>query len=191
MSNLNVILVSDHGMDYVIPANFIDITRSLDAGTYKIYGDSPVLQIVPTPGNEWMVTQQLVAASQESGHFKVYNANNLPSRWKINHPYRFGPLIVVADQNYAFQDMEKLADKYEREHNVKKTPFTMYGIHGYDNDISTMRAMFMAKGPAFANAVIKSIKNTNVFNIICRILKVEPIKYSDGRTDQEYKVIFK
>lgn len=45
----NVIYVSDHGMDSVSPPNFINIT-SLVNGTYKIFGTSPVIQILPQEG---------------------------------------------------------------------------------------------------------------------------------------------
>lgn len=48
---LNVIYVSDHGMDRVIPVNFIDVTKFLKNDTYAIYGSSPVLQVVPKAGN--------------------------------------------------------------------------------------------------------------------------------------------
>lgn len=49
---VNVIYVSDHGMESVSPPNFIDLTTFLTNGTYTMYGSSPVLQVVPTkPGN--------------------------------------------------------------------------------------------------------------------------------------------
>lgn len=47
---INVIYVSDHGMDTVMPINFIDVTKELRENTYDIYGTSPVLQIVPKKG---------------------------------------------------------------------------------------------------------------------------------------------
>lgn len=47
---MNVIYVSDHGMDSVSSPNFINLTSYLDNGTYHFYGSSPVLQIVPQDG---------------------------------------------------------------------------------------------------------------------------------------------
>lgn len=44
---VNVIHLSDHGMNSVTPPNFIDLTKYLTNGTYEMYGSSPVLQIVP------------------------------------------------------------------------------------------------------------------------------------------------
>lgn len=44
---VNVIHLSDHGMNSVSPPNFIDLTKFIANGTYTMYGTSPVLQIVP------------------------------------------------------------------------------------------------------------------------------------------------
>lgn len=48
---LNIVYVSDHGMESVLPVNFIDVTKVLTKDTYDIYESSPVLQIIPKPGN--------------------------------------------------------------------------------------------------------------------------------------------
>lgn len=44
---VNVIYLSDHGMNTVTPPNFIDLTQFVGNDTCKFYGTSPVLQIVP------------------------------------------------------------------------------------------------------------------------------------------------
>lgn len=47
---INVIYVSDHGMDSVSSPNFINLTSYLQNGTYQCYGSSPVMQIIPQDG---------------------------------------------------------------------------------------------------------------------------------------------
>lgn len=49
-SRMNVIYLSDHGMDSVSSPNFINLTSYLENETYRLYGSSPVLQIVPQDG---------------------------------------------------------------------------------------------------------------------------------------------
>lgn len=44
---VNVIHLSDHGMNSVSPPNFIDLRKFMADGTYTTYGSTPVLQIVP------------------------------------------------------------------------------------------------------------------------------------------------
>lgn len=44
---VNVIHLSDHGMVGVTPPKFINLTKFIHKRHYKMYGSSPVLQIVP------------------------------------------------------------------------------------------------------------------------------------------------
>lgn len=44
---VNVIYLSDHGMNTVTPSNFIDLTNFVGNDTCKFYGTSPTLQVVP------------------------------------------------------------------------------------------------------------------------------------------------
>lgn len=44
---VNVIHLSDHGMNTVTPPHFINLTAMVDPNQAKIYGSSPVVQIVP------------------------------------------------------------------------------------------------------------------------------------------------
>lgn len=45
---VNVIHLSDHGMNSVTPVNFINLLKFVANGSCEMYGSSPVLQIVPT-----------------------------------------------------------------------------------------------------------------------------------------------
>lgn len=50
---VNVIHLSDHGMQSVHVANIIDLNDFLVNGTYKLYGKTPTLQLVPTDASEF------------------------------------------------------------------------------------------------------------------------------------------
>lgn len=50
---VNVIIVSDHGMNSVAPPNFIDLTKFVANGSCKMYGTSPILQIIPNDPGEY------------------------------------------------------------------------------------------------------------------------------------------
>lgn len=106
---LNVIFVSDHGMDTVVTSNFINITSFIEPNSAKMYGSSPVLQIIPSPGKEEEVMSRLTAAAEQNGNFNVYNKTNMPARWRVKNERRFGPIIAVAEPKYAFDDMHELA----------------------------------------------------------------------------------
>lgn len=55
---VNVIHVSDHGMNSVSSPSFIDLTKYLNNGTYEMYGTSPVLQIVPKNKGEFSIRKK-------------------------------------------------------------------------------------------------------------------------------------
>lgn len=60
------------------------------------------------------------------------------------------------------------------------TNSTKYGIHGYDNNESSMHAIFMAKGPLFAKGKqIKSVKTVDLYNLFCVILNIN-CNHNDG-----------
>lgn len=60
----------------------------------------------------------LTNAAHKNAHFKVYNSENIPERWHVNNTRRMGPIIAVADINYAFHDMIAAAQLYEKKFNI-------------------------------------------------------------------------
>lgn len=58
------------------------------------------------------------------------------------------------------------------------------GAHGYDNQIQSMQATFIAHGSAFKKGfVAEPFENVEVYNIMCKILGVKPAK-NDGDLDR-------
>lgn len=60
----------------------------------------------------------LTRAAEKNGNFKVYNHENLLERWHANNPRRMGPILAVADEGYAFQDLWDEAKLHEIRDNV-------------------------------------------------------------------------
>jgi hypothetical protein len=50
------------------------------------------------------------------------------------------------------------------------------GGYGYDNELASMRALFVAHGPAFKRSqTVEPIQSVDVYNVIARILGQPPI----------------
>lgn len=60
----------------------------------------------------------LTKAAKENGHFKVYNHQTLPKRWRADNQRRMGPILAVADIGYGFQDLMRSAKYYEEKFNI-------------------------------------------------------------------------
>lgn len=53
------------------------------------------------------------------------------------------------------------------------TPDHKYGLHGYDNAEPSMRAMFMANGPAFVkNRSFDPFDSVDLFNLFATVLEI-------------------
>lgn len=60
---------------------------------------------------------------------------------------------------------------------VTVRPDTEYGIHGYDNNVDSMKPIFLARGPRFKNGVTidDEFKNIDLFNLFRRMLDIDSI----------------
>lgn len=60
------------------------------------------------------------------------------------------------------------------------TPTTKYGVHGYDNALENMHAIFMAQGPAINHGkVLPVFDNVELYGLFCKILEIQCIA-TDG-----------
>lgn len=65
---------------------------------------------------------KLKKAAAQNGHFNAYSNDELPERWHVRNAERMGPITVVAEEKYAFQDMYDNAMYYEKEFNISSKP---------------------------------------------------------------------
>lgn len=165
-----------------MPEKFINIAKYLPNHKEKVFGNSPVLQIVPTTAEVDDLYEILLNVSEKLGTFKVYRNKDLPPRWHYHNDRRTGPITVVAKPTYAFQDMWKAVKAYEKEYKIKVTNKTEFGIHGYDNNLSSMNSLFMASGPAVKSGHrVDPFDTVDLFHLFCEILKIKPPVISGNR----------
>lgn len=180
LATTNVIYLSDHGMSAVSSPQFINLGAMLTPLVADMYGGSPVTQIVPRD-NAVAAFQRLQAGAGASGHFALYLENQLPERWHLQRSVghgRLGPIVAVAAEGWAFEDMFETAEFYERTYNVTRSPQRRYGIHGYDNADAAMQATFVATGPAFRaidrtggyDGELEPFDNVELFGLFWRLL---------------------
>lgn len=179
-NRLNVIFMSDHGMETVkLSVHMLDLSKCTDNSTYVMYGSSPVVQIVPNSGQFDSVLKSLREAEKKLGHFKTYTNEELPKRWHYRVDQRVGPITIVAERGYVFNDFYSHVDWFKQQ-NVTKTD-DEYGVHGYDNAEESMRAVFMGKGPAFKSRFEGNpVDNIDLYYLFCKVLKLKAPRKLDG-----------
>ncbi|XP_025204876.1 ectonucleotide pyrophosphatase/phosphodiesterase family member 5-like [Melanaphis sacchari] len=177
-NKLNLIILSDHGMNTVTYDQMIHLNNYLDNTTYKSILSGPNAFIHPNPSKFDEVYEKLSKISNTSRTFDVFKKNQLYNRWHMKNNTRLNDIIyLLAKPKYAFWD-----EYYKDILNGTTKEKFIVGVHGYDNNDPQMQAIFMASGPAFKkNFSALPFDNVNLYSLICRIANLnEPKRRPDG-----------
>ena len=160
---VNFIIVSDHGMTEIQNKHVINLSDHIHEKWFEhIEGSSPVFSFTPKEKYRDVAFKAL----QEIEHARVWQTKNIPEELHYGTNPRTLEWILLADSG--------------RYINQKKIFPVPEGDHGYDNDFKDMHGIFYAAGPAFKKNYISScFENTEIYNLICYILNLEPAS-NDG-----------
>lgn len=170
---VNLIIVSDHGMATIEPQQVVMLEDYFDTqATARVLWGAELMQIFPRPGRE----QAVYSALKSAPHVRCYLKQEIPARFHYREGRRIGPIICLADEGWRIYSRERYAEDQRK----GKFPNHAIGAHGYDNRLPSMRATFIAHGPAFKRGlIVRPFQNVDVYNIMARILHLRPAK-NDG-----------
>ncbi|XP_022180021.1 ectonucleotide pyrophosphatase/phosphodiesterase family member 5-like isoform X2 [Myzus persicae] len=177
-NKINLIILSDHGMDTITYERMIHLDNYVSNDTYKIIKSGPNAFIHPNPNKFDEIYKNLSIVANTSKIFGVYKKDELPDRWHMKNNSRLTDIIyLLAKPEYAFWDIY-----YEYILNGTTKEKFKVGAHGYDNEEPHMRALFMASGPAFKkNYTAVQFDNVDLYPLISRIAGLtEPSRRIDG-----------
>lgn len=170
---VNIIIVSDHGMSRIDPSQvtLLDDYFDTQQAEMVIWNGSSV-NIFPKPGMEQAIYSTL--KSKAPPHVTVYRKQDVPARFHYSKSSRIGAIVVMADEGWTILSR----DRY-RAPAANSGPIYR-GSHGHDNRAESMRAIFVAHGPAFKQSqVVEPFENVDVYNMLAEILKLKPAS-NDG-----------
>jgi predicted AlkP superfamily pyrophosphatase or phosphodiesterase len=167
---VNLLIVSDHGMTATGPDRVIVLEDHLAADALKVDALSPVLMARPAAGLEDSVYRSLRAVP----HLTVYRRAELPARYHVAGSPRVSPIVAIADEGWTIR----------RRARSEAPPAMMdRGDHGYDDSLPSMRAVFLAHGPAFRRGVVlPGFRNIHIQPLLIELLGLRPVP-SDGSLD--------
>jgi len=169
-SRVNLIIVADHGMAATSASRRIVLEDYLDSASYHVVDLNPVAMLVPAPGKEDEVVSRLSAVE----HLKVYRKARIPARWHFRDNARITPVVAVADEGWVIATRERIA---------RNANYGDGGTHGYDNATTSMQAMFVAIGPAFAvGKEVPRVRNVDVYDLMAHVLGLRAAP-NDGSLD--------
>jgi predicted AlkP superfamily pyrophosphatase or phosphodiesterase len=119
------------------------------------------------PGHETQVETALLARHE---HMQCWRKDAVPARLHYGHNARVPPLLCLADVGWIITTREEMA---------RRKSYSL-GEHGYDNAAPSMRALFIARGPAFRSGVVlREFPNVDVYPLLAKLLGIRPER-NDG-----------
>lgn len=168
--NINLVLVSDHGMSEVDPKQTIEINQlGISESDFVIKNSYTRVQFYKKPKSKVTISDiEKHLAEQAKGRYTVLDKATLAKRG-----IKFGPrdadiiIETVAPKTFSFEGESKYL-----------------GTHGYAYT-QEMGALFIAKGPAFKqNITLGEIPNLDVYPTIAKVMELKllsPVD-SDGKS---------
>ncbi len=171
---VNVIVVSDHGMTEISGARSIFLDDYLSLDSLDVIDWTPVAAIAPKHGRDNYVYANLHGANS---HLAVYRKADVPSRFHFNEGPRITAIVAIADEGWTITT-------HQREEKASRAPRGGGGgTHGYDNQLLSMGALFVAEGPAFKRGLrVPPFQNIHVYALLAQLLHLQPAQ-TDGSLD--------
>ena len=168
LDHTNIILVSDHGMAPVPPGQQVSVSELVTMEQARITSIGQVIQVQPNPGFEAEVEARLLG---RHAHSECWRRDELPPRWHYGSHPRIPAIVCQMDEGWDALLPQMLEGRAQG---------GMRGSHGYDPALPSMRAVFIASGPAFrTGTVIGPIDNVDVYPLMVRLLGI-PAAEHDG-----------
>ena len=172
-SNLNLIIVSDHGMTNVSENKRIVLDDYISQMKYLyINGKGTHVQFDLKKGKK-KYGKTLFKELQKIPHCNVWEKNAIPERFHFNNN-NTGEFLLLADEGWLITTQSAM-DEDE---------FILGGMHGYDPQLPNMHGIFYALGANIkSNLQIQAFENIHIYPLICNLLDIEP--YSGKKDSPE------
>lgn len=168
--NVNLVIVSDHGMTKIGKHHVINWQENIVDGVRVING-STQLYLYSDNDTKLQQTVRLFTSAQTKhtqANYRVYQYPNFPKHWHLNQESPVVPNVIIdALPSYIFSKGKSHID-----------PET----HGYDPKLQRdLDAIFIAVGPAFRqNKTIEAFENVHILPILTRALGLKDVDNIDG-----------
>lgn len=164
---VNIIVVSDHGMATVNQSNVVVLDNYFNFDdAERILWTGEIVQIFPKNGKLDEIAAKLKAVNNAT----CWKKSEIPERFHYNEGNRVAPVVCSSNEGWVLTSRERFAQTQKREDFTKPK-----GAHGYDNQLESMRALFIAHGKAFKKKkIVEPFENVNVYNVMAKILKLTP-----------------
>lgn len=177
--DVNVILVSDHGMHEILPErdNYISYDQlqdGLNSNDYTFVSNGAHAHFYINDEKHIKDIYQ-VLKSREDG-YKTYLRKQFPKRWqyKEQNQTRIGDIIVTMNDGHYLSSTARIEENISQQQTR--------GEHGFDPyRMKDMQGIFYARGPQIKSGIqIKAFKNVHVYPFVAQLLGISDLPKIDG-----------
>ncbi|HNR91755.1 MAG TPA: ectonucleotide pyrophosphatase/phosphodiesterase [Dokdonella sp.] len=159
---INLIIVSDHGMTANSPEQVIYLDDIVEEQAVHVVTWGALAGVRPLREHRRDVEKALLAPHD---HMSCHRRRAIPARLHYGRNERIPPIVCIAEIGWMITSHAAMA-------RMKHFPL---GRHGYDNEEPDMRAIFVARGPAFREGVvIPPFDNVDVYPLLAHLLGLKP-----------------
>lgn len=176
--NINLMIVSDHGMIEVTSDKKVVLDDYIDPEKLDIISYSPALMFNVEDGYESSIYESLKNSEK---NYKVYSKEDIPERYHLKNNIRVPEFLMVADEGYTINTKDYFDSRGDS--------YPSGGAHGFDNANPKMDAFFIAHGPSFKKGLkLGRIENVHLYEVMAKILNVNPAP-NDGDLNSVVEMI--
>ncbi|KZM26262.1 uncharacterized protein EKO05_0002171 [Ascochyta rabiei] len=174
-SIVNVVVVSDHGMATTDVSRMIQLEDLVDPAELSHIDGWPLYGLRPKdPKNLRPLYEKIKRKHGDNPNIEIYLRENMPTRYHFSNNDRIAPLWIIPKAGWAIV----AKSEFDVEEGKKKGEvYHPRGLHGYDHEHPLMRAIFVARGPAFPHTPgsrMEPFQNIELYNIICDTIGLTP-----------------
>lgn len=178
--DINIVLVSDHGMADVPKDKLINLDKLTEGIDARVVNNGALAHLhLANPEQKAEVIRIL---EERSGNFKIEDVTSRVSYKDISKfPNRMGELLILPDLGYYLAD-ERGIFRYQNNSAMMKTD--VFGEHGYSPEYREMHGIFYANGPSIKSGMkINRFENIHIYPMICQILGLPIPEEIDGEAE--------
>lgn len=158
----NFVIVSDHGMTPCRREDVIILEDWVDPATVQVDFTGSVVGLRVPTGDPAALVARLTAMP----HVRAYRTADLPPHLHVTPTPRTPDVWLLPDEGWHVlrrAEFERNRDRFLR------------GDHGYDPQLPSMGAFFLAYGPSFERGVVlDAFANVHVYNLLCAAAGLQP-----------------
>ena len=157
-NQIDLIVVSDHGMAATSDTRAIDIDSVVDPKTVRFaWMSRPFVALTPQEG---FTADHAAKLLKRHERFECWKKENIPARLKFGSHPRVPPVFCLADNGWSFTSSSR----------PERYPLNG-GAHGYDPAHPDMDGLFVARGPSFQRGTqLPAFDNVDVHPLMMHLL---------------------